>query len=109
MGVIETTGFKVGHSVEFITNRLPATAGTYLAGDLLQKNATTGNFEKCTLEANFCAIAVEDSTVTTDGNAMAVYLTGMFDLEKLPDASTFDEVLLRNAGRVYNIFFAETK
>ena len=109
MGVIETTGFKVGHSVEFITNRLPATAGTYLAGDLLQKNATTGNLEKCTAEANFCAIAVDDSTVTTDGNVMAVYLTGMFDLSKLPEALTFNENELRHAARVYNIFFAETK
>lgn len=108
MAVIDSTGFKVGHEVSFITNRLPAKAGTYLAGDLLQKNAV-GNLEKCTAVENFCAIVVNDSIVATDGNVIAVYLTGMFDLSKLPEALTFNENELRHAARVYNIFFAEIK
>lgn len=108
MKVIDSTGFKVGNEVSFITNRLPAKAGTYLAGDLLQKNAT-GHLEKCTAVENFCAIAVDDFVVSADGKIIVVYLTGMFDLTKLPEASTFNETELRHAARVYNIFFAETK
>lgn len=108
MAVIDTTGFKVGNEVNFITNRLAAKAGTYLAGDLLQKNAT-GNLEKCTAVENFCAIVVDDFTVAVDGNTMAVYLTGMFDLSKLSEASTFNENELRHSARAYNIFFVETK
>lgn len=108
MSKIDSTGFKVGHEVSFITNRLPAKSGTYLAGDLLQKNAA-GNLEKCTAAENFCAIAVDDFNVAVDGNVMAVYLTGIFDLSKLSEASTFNENELRHSARVYNIFFAETK
>lgn len=109
MAVIATSGFKVGNTVEFITNKLPAATGNYFAGDLLEKDTTTGNLKICTTAANFCAIVTEDLVVTTPGSKMAVFLTGMFDLEKLNGSSAFDEATLRHAGRTYNIFFAETK